>query len=293
MQDHSQENDRIKTDNNAPQALCFGEILFDRIDDQLHLGGAPLNFAYYLAQYRVHVGMVSAVGEDDLGDRALQMIRKAEIDDRWIARVGYPTGIVEVSLSNGQPSYDIVENVAWDNIPVPSQIDGELFYFGTLAQRTRTNCETAYNLSHHNFNHVFLDVNLRQRYYSPSIIVSSLSLATFVKMSDEEWPVISGIAGVSTVAELLSRYEIAGAAITKGDKGAELVAGGNITRNTGYAAEVIDAVGAGDAFSAVMAAALIQNVPLEHALDTACRVGAYVVNHSGAQVILPDELKRF
>lgn len=275
----------------SPQAICFGEILFDHIGDQLYLGGAPLNFACYLAQFGASVGMVSAVGRDELGDRALRMLSQADIDCRWVSKSDMPTGVVEVSLIDGQPSYSIVEQVAWDAIPDPGCTGGDLFYLGTLAQRTPENLETAHHISHHHFNHVFLDVNLRQHYYSPQVIISSLSHATFVKMSEEEWPVIAKITASASIEALLTRYGLQGAALTRGENGAELITPGQRFNHPGFPADVVDAVGAGDAFSAVIAAALLQDVPLEIALEAACRVGAYVVSHAGAQVSLPDDMK--
>lgn len=289
MHDHHHHN--INDSSSSPQAICFGEILFDHIEDQLHLGGAPLNFAYYLSQLGIPVAMVSAVGNDELGDRALNLLEESGIDCRWVSKSDMPTGVVEVSLIDGQPSYSIVEGVAWDSIPNPVDIGGELFYLGTLAQRSPENSRVAHEISHHHFKHVFLDVNLRQHYYSPQIIISSLSHATFVKMSEEEWPVIAKITATTSLEALITKYALQGVALTKGAAGAEIIIPGQKLVHAGFPAEVVDAVGAGDAFSAVIAAGLLKNIQLETALEAACRVGAYVVSKAGAQIPLPNELK--
>ena len=291
MHNHENHHKHSHEPYDGPQAVCFGEILFDHIGDKLHLGGAPLNFAYYLAQLGIATGIVSAVGADELGNRAIKMLYDANIDCRWVAESEMPTGVVEVSLVDGQPSYTIVEGVAWDNIPVPYEIGGELFYFGTLAQRTAVNRETAHSISHHPFKHVFLDVNLRQNYYAPPIIVSSLSHSTFVKMNEEEWPTISRITASPTIENLITRYNLHGVALTKGENGATLMTRRQELSHPGFPAEVVDTVGAGDAFSAVIAASLLLDIPLELALESACRIGAYVVGNAGAQVPLTEELK--
>jgi len=290
LHDHHQ---TINESIHGPQAICFGEILFDHIGDQLHLGGAPLNFAYYLTQLGITVGMVSAVGNDELGNRALSVLEQSGIDCRWVSKSEMPTGVVEVSLIDGQPSYSIVEGVAWDAIPIPECIGGNLYYLGTLAQRTPENFSTAHHIAHHHYKHVFLDVNLRQHYYSPQIIVSSLSHSTFVKMSEEEWPVISKITATASIEALVNKYGLQGAALTKGANGADIVTPEQKLTHPGFPAVVVDAVGAGDAFSAVIAASLLNNIPLESALEAACKVGAYVVSNAGAQVPLPKELKTF
>ena len=87
------------------------------------LGGAPANFAYHTRQFGFNSVAVSAVGEKKLGDETL-----AALDEKGLeydmARVPYPTGTVQVTLDEeGIPTYDIRENVAWDNIPFTPELE--------------------------------------------------------------------------------------------------------------------------------------------------------------------------
>ena len=89
-------------DKQAKSLLAFGEVLFDLINDQVHLGGASLtkhgNEAY----------LISAVGDDSLGKQAKFIANSYGINTELIHVNDHPTGIVEVTLSAlGQPSRPI------------------------------------------------------------------------------------------------------------------------------------------------------------------------------------------
>ena len=101
----------------------LGEVLWDVLPEGKKLGGAPSNFAYHTRQFGYNSVAVSAVGKDKLGDETL-----AALDEKGLRyvmpRTPYPTGTVQVTLDdNGIPTYDIKENVAWDNIPFTPEIE--------------------------------------------------------------------------------------------------------------------------------------------------------------------------
>ena len=124
-------------------ALSFGEALFDCIDNKRHLGGAPLNFAWNLRQFGFPVAVVTAVGRDELGVEIRQYVERSGIDSSWITENDWPTGTVDVSLSDGEPTFTIAEDVAWDRIGVEGRPDEPpaLFYYGTAALRSKHNRE--------------------------------------------------------------------------------------------------------------------------------------------------------
>ena len=87
------------------------------------MGGASLNFAWNLRQLGFPVAMVSAVGRDELGQQARSFLRRADIDQQWVADRPEPTGTVDVLLDDGQPSYTIRAGVAWDYIETKPALD--------------------------------------------------------------------------------------------------------------------------------------------------------------------------
>jgi fructokinase len=279
---------------NAPQALAFGEILYDIFEDGAYLGGAPLNFAWYLRQFGITVDMISAVGRDGLGAKALAALRDVGIGEGWVNCVDRPTGTVDVKLTDGQPQFTINEGVAWDEITLPAAFHAatRLLYFGTLAQRTATNRASLAQLLALKPPHRFFDINLRQHYYSDEIVLTGLRESTIAKLNEEEWLVLQRMTGAAQPREVVEHFALAALVITRGGNGANLYMGGHEVHAPSPVVKVVDAVGAGDAFSAAMAAAAIRGVPLDRALPVACEVGAFVVTRHGAQAALPDTLRQ-
>src|SRR5271166_5187096 len=121
--------------------LCVGEILWDVIDGAEHLGGAPLNFAAHAQKLGHEVFPLSAVGDDDRGHRALQLISARGISTEFIRILpGKPTGTAEVELDlDGKPTFRIVRPAAYDFVDLSfhdiQQLAGlnpQWIYFGTL-----------------------------------------------------------------------------------------------------------------------------------------------------------------
>lgn len=120
----------------------MGEALWDVLPEGKKIGGAPANFAYHVSQFGFDSRVVSAVGNDELGDEILEVFREKQLKHQ-LERVNYPTGTVQVTLDGeGVPCYDIKEGVAWDNIPFTDDLEafgtehaGRMFRFAGTAQR--------------------------------------------------------------------------------------------------------------------------------------------------------------
>ena len=277
----------------GPRAVAFGEVLFDRIEGDDYLGGAPLNMAWYLAQLGVPVAMLSAVGRDDVGAAAHRAIDAVDMID-WVADSAEPTGITDVQVVDGEPQFHIREDAAWRSIPMPDELtdDIELVYFGTVAQCTATNRATLAKLTANAPRYRLYDANLRPGYDADDLILDSLRLANVVKLNDQEWSRVSRLTGAADPDELSDRFQVEVLAITRGPNGAELFASGRRHAAVAEGVEVVDTVGAGDAFSAVLAAGMLMNLDFAQILPAACRFAAYTVQHRGGQVPLPAELRK-
>lgn len=125
----------------------MGEALWDVLPEGKKIGGAPANFAYHVSQFGFDSRVVSAIGDDKLGNEILENFDSKKLN-YLIEKVPYPTGTVQVELDpNGVPMYDIKEGVAWDNIPFTPALE-ELarntrsVCFGSLAQRSVVSRET-------------------------------------------------------------------------------------------------------------------------------------------------------
>ena len=109
--------------------LSYGEIIFDVVEGVPFLGGAPLNFAWFVNQLGGESTLASAVGSDDLGSQALLSIESYGINGH-IKFSGQPTG---TAIVNSDGKFDIAHPAAWNQIDIPDLEDGVyvLLYMGT------------------------------------------------------------------------------------------------------------------------------------------------------------------
>ena len=298
MQEAEEQVKRVapRSPSSSHEAVSFGEIVFDRFRDAAHLGGAPLNFACYLRQFGVSVALVSAVGGDERGETAIRALTAADVDTTWVASRPQPTGTADVSLVDGDPEFEVAEGSAWEHIAPPGDLTWArpgLLYFGTVAQKTDINRATLASLRSSRPRHVLLDINLRPGLHSPETVLRSLYMASILKMNEMEWQVVRSVTSQDAPAGLLESYGLELIALTRGSKGAELhTPSGTHAIGGRKLARLVDQVGAGDAFSAALAAGVIRGADPDHTLQVAADVGAAAVQSRGAVVDLPDSLKR-
>ncbi len=288
-----------------PSVLVFGEIIWDVYPDKQCIGGAPLNFAAHFVRAGGKAALLSAVGDDHLADPALDFLSQNGVDTAYVARLPYPTGRCDVTLSpQGIPSYFVVPDVAYDHIPAASDLparaaaDGyDLLYFGTLAQRSESRAALSLLLTEGNFSRLFCDINLRPACYDAQSVENCLSYATDLKISDEEEPLLREIAGYlppsapvsDAPAALLARYpRLENILLTCGADGAILYRRDTAPLAVPAApATVVSTVGAGDSFSAAwFYHTLMGDDPLA-CLTAAARRAAFVISHSEA---VPEEM---
>ena len=276
-----------------PRVVAFGEVLFDCFEDNVCLGGAPLNFAWHLNQLGIPVAVLSAVGRDELGAAVRCLLERAGIIS-WVGERLEPTGTVDVQVVDGEPEFDIHKNVAWEYIELPEKVRvaPELVYVGTVAQGSELNRETLRKLLAMEPRHVLFDVNLRPGFAFREIVLDSLKQASILKVSAAEWGTIRKLVRLETPAQVLACFDLEMMAITLGAEGAEVHVPGEVFRSAAPRVEVLDSVGAGDAFCAGLVAGLLQGVDLQPALQAATEIAAFTVQRRGAQVELPVTLCR-
>lgn len=282
----------------AMKTLAFGEVLWDIIKGEEFIGGAPFNLASHLAEMGAASAMVSAVGDDERGPRALKAVKAKGVGDEFIAtRSGLPTGTVAVQLdAAGKPTYDIREGSAWDSIELSdSQMKAiaakkwDIFAFGSLAQRTENNRKTlAKVIDAAAPKEVFCDVNLRLDYYSKEVIAESLEYCSILKLNDEEVPVISELLYGKEILDqefcrkMREDWNIHTTAITRGKNGAFVSRGEHHVQVPVVDVKVVDTVGAGDSFSAAFLFGLFYTDDIEKAANLATLVSSFVASRSGA-----------
>lgn len=289
--------------NKRFKVVSVGEVLWDVFPDGAKFGGAPANVACHCAALANQACMVSCVGDDYHGRNALNFLLERKVDIDGITVSGqYPTGTVNISVDDhGKPEYVIGSEVAWDNIEWNAAMadimsDADAVSFGTLAQRSdisRHAIEKLIEASPASCLKVF-DVNLRLNFYSDEILRNSVIKADVLKLNDEELPVVGEVFGLSGDAEtvLKSFVEIGNlrlAAMTRGSNGALLISRDGQSDYPGVKIDkVVDTVGAGDAFTAMLITGLLRGKTLDEINRDACRIAAYVCSQPGATPELPE-----
>ena len=272
--------------------LSFGEILFDVINGEEHIGGAPFNLAAHLSQLGEEVWMYSALGQDERGEKAQAKIKELGVIDSYIKKVKeFPTGFVTIEPDKErEPNYDIHEGVAWDNIEAREiKEDFDCLYFGTLAQRSQISRNSLLSiLKTKKFKEVFLDVNLRQNYYSKEVIEESLQAATIVKMNEEEFRVVAKLLFAGEIEEknvvniIQQVFALKILIITRGKDGASIFQGKEHIGLPGKQIKEGSTIGAGDAFSAGFLHKLLRGSSLKESGQFAIELGAFVASQVGA-----------
>ena len=280
----------------------LGEVLWDVLPEGKKLGGAPANFAYHAGQF---LGMdntiaVSALGDDPLAEETVEALKQHQLN-YLLPRVPYPTGTVQVTLDGqGIPSYEIKENVAWDNIPFNDDIadiarNCQAVCFGSLAQRnsvSRTTIHQFLDATPANCLKVF-DINLRQHFYNKEIIQDSIRHCNILKINDEELELVGQLFGYPDLDFenkcwlILGKYNLDMLVLTCGTNGSYVFTPGNVSFQPTPKVQVADTVGAGDSFTGSFVASILKGKNVAEAHGIAVQVSAYICTQNGAMPPLP------
>lgn len=278
--------------------ISFGEILFDVFPDKATLGGAPLNVAGHLTKLGLNGAILSAVGNDELGKRALNEIEALGLSTDMIATLDYETGKAIITLNGKNAEYEFNDPCAWDNIPLQALPENvTLIYYGTLAQRGNSKNTLKELLNSVQSQHRFFDVNIRKHFYSDEIIKEGVENATILKLNDEEVDIVLDalkieMRGYRGLEELFKEYNLDLILLTKGKEGTMCF------KNKWYRVpcapvEVVDTVGAGDSLSAGFLASYIKTGDLEKSLLFGSHIADYVVTKRGAIPEYDDNLIQY
>ena len=286
---------------------AIGEVLWDMFPSGARFGGAPANFACAVAGLsprNVSVEMVSAVGRDSLGINAIKSLQSQNVGTKHVTRQNQQTGQVNVSLdAQGVASYEFAEDCAWDNLAWTSKLDAlakqvDVVCFGTLGQRSQTSKATIQQFVRSTASDCLriFDVNLRPPFYSETVIRESLEIANALKLNDDELPLLAKMFEITGCDQELVRRiaKVANLdliALTRGENGALIFKDGAITEFQGIETDVVDTVGAGDAFSAAMVVGLLANKDIEKINRLACEVAAFVCSKVGATPTMPERFR--
>jgi len=294
------ENLPLQVGTALPRVAVLGEVLWDVFEHSRRLGGAPLNFGVHARRLGHPVTLISALGADEPGEQAAEMIAALDLDTRFLQTTSrFPTGAAQVQIGpDGATQFTILRPAAYDAIDLPArdlalleQCAPRWIYFGTLF----ASADPGKSVLHQILRALpeaakFYDLNLRPGSNSPKLVCELLQSANVVKLNEEELQRVHEFSGLPLNIEAfcregLARYGWQAVGVTLGDRGCAVLAGGNYVEAAVHPVNVVDTVGAGDAFAAAFMHGLSLNWPAAEIASFANRVGALVASRHGA---IPD-----
>jgi fructokinase len=282
----------------------IGELLWDIYPDgRKVIGGAPFNFAFHCHQLGHEAVIVSRVGDDELGRELREEVKRLGMSDEFIQTdYEHPTGTVRVTLDDkGQPSYEIVQDVAWDylgnegHLSQDADIDEEGFWndvravcYGTLAQRNHVPRSTFEAITAQSWMLRVFDTNIRSLPIDRKLFRQSLIEADWIKLNETESRIVCEVFSADWFERMNIEYDSPERVliVTRGDSGVSIRCENNAFEIPAAPANVVDTVGAGDAFTAAMVVMHLEGKPLKDCVRFASHYAAKVCEHQGATPII-------
>jgi fructokinase len=286
----------IRFDRPGP-VVVVGEVLWDLFPKSSCLGGAPLNFAVHAKRLGYFPVLISAVGTDDLGVEAGRKIIDLGLDASMLGYSrDYQTGTASVEVGrDGEPSFAIQRPAAYDDLRLTTEdirriqaLNPGWLYYGTLyASRPQPKATLQQLFDALPDTIRFYDVNLRPGFDSPVLVKELITRADVVKLNESEALAVGASLGLPASVEEFcrrgaERFGWSAVCITLGERGCAMFDGSEFIVADGHSVQVVDTVGAGDAFAAAFMHGLIQRWPLHETARFANRVGALVASRAGA-----------
>jgi len=278
-----------------PVIVGIGEILWDLFPTGPQLGGAPFNFVFHCHQLGQACQMVSRIGTDERGQAIRAAVRRLGLSEESLQSDPlHPTGTVQVAVSDqGQPTFTITPEVAydylaWDNSLAEVVRQARAVCFGTLIQRHPVARATVQRLLQSAGRALIVyDINLRQHFFSRDVVEDSLRASRWLKLNDDELRVLGDLLSLKTtadsdrLAELRQRYQLELVCLTRGADGCLVQTATEEVRVAGIPVQVVDTVGAGDAFTAGLVTSVLEGQSITEAATLANQLAARVAASAG------------
>ncbi|OFJ55660.1 carbohydrate kinase family protein [Mycolicibacterium grossiae] len=300
-------------------ALVIGEALIDVVERDgrtlgEHVGGSPLNVAVGLSRLGRDVDFLTHVGDDDRGRRIVDYVEQSAV--RLVAGSTdadrTPTALARLDAS-GAATYEF--DIVWETAGTPEVSPPLVVHTGSIAAFLAPGCLATAALldAYRTSATVSYDPNVRpalidDREQAIDRISRLVAKADLVKASDEDLHWIDPDRPAEEVARTWQELGPAVVVVTRGADGAFAVSDAGTVTIEAPPVEVVDTVGAGDAFMAGLVDALwsrdllgrtrrdalagIGEATLGEVLREAARVSAYVVARAGADLPRRADLRQ-
>jgi fructokinase len=285
--------------NSQLRIVSVGEVLWDVFDHGEFFGGAPLNFSATSRRLGNSVALVTGLGADERGRRALAMMKSLSLPTDFVQIIpGQETGVARVSVdSSGNAKFVIPRPAAFDSLAVDDALlsriehwSPEWIYYGTLAQTEATNAALVEQIfSRSPAVQGFYDMNLRDGHWGIPLVRRLSKLATVIKVNEIEAETLFALTAPAEIFSLekfcrlwSAEHEVELICVTLGGEGCAIFYENSLELFAGFSVEVVDTVGAGDAFAAAFLHGLQQDWPMARTARFANALGGIVASRAGA-----------
>jgi fructokinase len=316
-----------KEETAMPDCVCLGELLIDFVAVESNRtlrevpafrrapGGAPANVACGVARLGRTAGFVGKIGSEPFGDFLEQTLRQAHVDTSHLSRTDEArTTLAFVGVhDDGRKEIFFYRNPGADMLLVPDDIDeayvagAACFHFGSISLIDPGPKEAtlkAARIAHDAGRLVSFDPNWRPALWDAGErghleIRTALPLADVVKVSQEEWQLVTGTDDLAKGAEDILAAGPRLVVVSMGHKGCYYHHAEGAGTVPGFKVPVVECTGAGDAFVASILVDLLDHLAsggsLEgltpRALERLCRranaAGALACTKAGAIPAMP------
>ena len=281
--------------------VCFGELLWDMLPNGKVVGGAPFNIVNRADNLGIDAYIITSIGQDVLGDELMAIVTDKVNHTQFIQRhATLETSKVEITLSaNGEPNYNIVRPVAWDDIQLDQDVISlvtscKAFAYSSLALRDERSRDTLFSLLPYASNKI-CDINLRAGNYEQSTIMQMVESADTLRMNESELKMLANWLGYSAISQkdqiiaIQKYYNYNEVIATLGSEGAICFDGDSFINQPVFPVSIKDTVGAGDGFLAAYITRKLKGDNVEAALRYACAIGSITASKSGGTPDISEE----
>ena len=246
--------------------VAFGEVVWDILPNEKLLGGTPANLVFRCNSFDEKGHLLSRVGDDELGNKALERLNQLGISDENVQiDTEFPTGTVRISFDeNNEPKYNVTLDVAFDHIEFTAEAlklvrNANCLFFGLLSQRFGISKNTLRELINESPDSLrFFDLKLFDHFFNVTVVETLLASSQIVRVKEKEIAFLATELKLnftdieSFCAQLSKKYKIEIVLVTRGTNGvfAFHEQQGSFC-DPGYSIKIEDNIGSGMAFCAV------------------------------------------
>jgi len=269
------------------------------------LGGSPTNVAVAAARHGRRSAVITRTGRDPFGIFIHQALRDLGVDDRFVTAVdGLPTPITfcEIFPPDDFPLYFYRYPVAPDLQIQESEIDLDAVRSASIYWSTVTGLSAEPSRSAHFATWeargraplTILDLDYRPTFWNDpgeahAQMDRALSMVTVAVGNREECEVAVGESDPDCAANALLDRGIDLAIVKQGPKGVLARTASERVEVAPFPIEVVNGLGAGDAFGGALCHGLLADWPLERVLRFANVAGAIVASRLECSTAMPTD----